>query len=402
MKPRSPLRKANSSGVCTPTFLRSDHPHLPFSPFRYASIVWMCLFFAAPAHGQSIGELLDAYQRSQSEADAQRFVVATLKAQQDRDIQWESVWGDQVEQLRREGKLADAQWEEYLTHAVFLRCTFRRTVRADGPIPFSIREEAVPHSDSSPSPFVRRGDTSSSDFFTTISYQLKTATLNCDSGQREALIARDRPQRDSKEHVAHADDFWPREPFYSRLERYLHPEEAHSNQAWPTGPATVKLEWELKFTTYSRPSRTETHIRCVSFEGRIEIVNADASTVAVTVDPSLRERVTDSIRLDRLQADKQRPEEVCIPLHIIGRPVGLAFEVHLRQKSASWPVGTVASPDGEICEYRLLEATCPGIDITQPADVIFKPAARVGESTTHLFNIWGEDIIKSNVNFRQH
>ena len=362
----------------------------------------MCLFFAVPAYGQGTGELLDAYQSSLSEADAHRFVVATLKAQQDRDIPWESVWGDQIEQLRREGKLSDTQWEEYLTHAAFLRCTFRRTVRADSPIPFCIREEAVPHSGSSPPPFVRRGETSSSDFYTTISYQLKTATLNCDSGQHEVLIARNRPQRDSKELVAHADDFWPRAPFYFRLEEYLHPEEAHSNRAWPTGPATVKLEWELKFTTYSRPSKTETHIRCVSFEGRIEIVDADAPTVALAVDPSLRERVADSIRLGRLQADKQRPEEVSITLDITGRPVGLAFEVHLRQKSASWPVGTVTSPDGEIFEYRLLEATCPGIDVTQPADVIFKPAAHVGESTTHLFKIWGEEIIKSNVKFRQY
>lgn len=332
-----------------------------------------------------VSALLRAYEESSGDAKASRFVTAALQAQMERDVPWDPAWGDSIHNLRREGKVSDGQWKQYVTRAAFYECILRRRVRADAPI-------AVYFYESCP---VRMGDF---DTLLDIDYtwRVGAATLVYSETRTVPLEVRyyfDSPDCVQTAKSTYGDRFWPRAPFTYELQLYLRPKDHSKGNLWQTGKALLTIRIDVAYLDHF--GKTErTYSREFPYEQEIEIVDNRTSTVALWTDPGLRERVGQSIRVRSLQEQKG---EVSLPFDISSQPLGLACEVYVRQGTMSWKLGTVTSPEHAGFGYRYISAKLPDIDVNRPADVVFRPSARLAETTPHLYKIWGEEIVKSDV-----
>ena len=315
-------------------------------------------------------------------------MAATLQAQTDYDVKWDRSWGDTIEWLHREGKLSDRQWKQYVTNAMSYDCVFRRRIRADTPI-------VVYFNESGP---VRMGDfDNASRHHTDYTWDVASATLVCNGTQTVPLEVRhyfDEPDSVRTAKGRCGDCFWPRPPFFSYYFRfYLRPEAPSKPQLWPTGKAFLSFRIDIEYLD-DLHDRQKIGSRQFTYSQEIEIVNTRTTTVTVTRDAALREQIAKSIRVRHLRADS---EELSLPFDISGDLCGLACEVHVRQGATSWKLGTVTSPERPGFEYRYISAKLPDIDVNRPTEVVFRPAAKLAEATPHLYEIWGEEIVKRGV-----
>lgn len=344
--------------------------------------------------------LLAAYEESRSDADAARFVTAALEVQQDRNIAWDPQWGETIEELRRLGKIPDVQWKQYLTHAMFYRCLIRRRVRADTPISVSFYEDPSPLRSPVGWRAVRLGD-GSAEFHIGFTWRVGSVALLRGETETTALKVNyhfDRPEADRSATATLGDHFWPRAPFTNHLRLYLRPTDRPHGDLWPTGHARLRIRFDLAF--FEEPKGAETYSRQFEYEREIEIVDSGTSTVTLSADPGLREKVGQSIRVDTLSVSGGGKGRVSLPFYMSGDAVGLAFDVHVRQGATSWKLGSVTSSVRPGTHYRYVSAELPGVDANRPADVVFRPNACLAETTAHLYEIWGEEVVKSDIRFR--
>ena len=339
----------------------------------------------AKAMQSRVSALLAAYEENSGDAEASKFVTVALQAQAHRDVDWDPLWGEWIYDLRREGKVSDGQWKQYITRAVFYDCILRWRVRADIPIAVYFYESCS----------VRMGD-SVTPLNIDYTWRVGSATLVYSETQMVPLEVRyylDQPDHVQTAESTYGDRFWPRGPFTYHLRFYLRPKDHSQGDLWQTGKARLKVRIDITYLDRSGETQ-KTYSRQFPYEREIQIVDNRTSTVTLSAEPDLRERVAQSIRATCLQ---EHEGAVSLPFDISSRPLGLACEVYVRQDATSWKLGTVTSPERTGFRYRYISAKLPDVDVNRPADVVFRPAARLAETTPHLYEIWGEEIVKSNV-----
>ncbi len=335
--------------------------------------------------------LWKSFGEDSGDVDASDFVAAALEAQRDDGVDWDREWGNTIELLREEGDVSDEQWEQYVTHAMSYACAFRQRIQANVPIQVYFHETCD----------ARMGEPFVQPLHIDYTWRVASAELVYDDSQTKPLEVR--YYFDSADAVGTAENvygnrFWQREPFSFCLRFYLRPKSPPTRSLWRTGKARLRFRIDIEYLDDAR-DRQKIGSRQFKYEQEIEIVGNNTPTVTLTESPSLRERVAQSIRVRHLQEGEG---EVSLPFHMSGEAVGLACDVYVRQGTKSWELGSVVSPVESSFGYRYISAHLPDFDATRPTDLVFRPSARLAESSSHLYEIWGEEIVKRNVSINAH
>ena len=329
------------------------------------------------------------WKTDSADADPSDLVEAALEAQLDYDVEWDRSWGDAIELLRQDGEISDRQWKQYVTHAGSYDCVFRRRIRADTPIAVCFYE----------SRHVRMGNMGTTPLCIDYTWDVTSATLVCNGTRTIPLEVRcyfDDPDWTRSTDRQYGDRFWERPPFWYEFRLYLRPRSPSKGDLWPTGKARLKFQIDIVYVD-DLHHRQKIGTRQFLYDQEIEIVNTQTTTVTMIKDAALREQVAKSIRVRHLQ---EHDGKVSLPFDISGDPHGLACDVYVRQGAMSWKLGNVISPESPGFGYRYISAELPDIDVNRPAEVVFRPAAQLAETTPHLYEIWGEEIVKRDVPIR--
>ena len=320
--------------------------------------------------------------------DVRALVEDGLKCQADPERIWHFQWGDFIEAARKTGLVTDEQWRDYLRHTV------------------SFRFEARPR--------VREGE----------GWILSLAHSRQRQGHAPRYLFRKRVMR-----VRTSGRSWP----------------VHDSCGWqtwygggrsrqlliPFGPGHYDIELDVQYdvadplviaaggsidpTDDIQPAARWQ----VTYSAHVEIVEPEESLVALIDDPALRETMAAFIKIHALRiattttsatpADSTQPEKVTRSLALMchlrcepGLPVGMAFDVFLRDETRRWHLGSGRlKPDLDYpggCVFHTDPDDPDFADFNaRHVDVILAPNTEIAEADSDFLEIWGREIVFEDV-----
>jgi hypothetical protein len=177
------------------------------------------------------------------------------------------------------------------------------------------------------------------------------------------------------------------------------------------GEITVAVEIEQEFFEMgpqwpgkSLGKRTTTITR------PLELVPADAETVKVVTDPSLRDAVEKSLKVESWHITTggnsrtvfvEDDDHVEVSIHAYNPPVGLACDVYLKTPRQEWHVGTASYLAGKRGGWGMRQelADMKGFAAAKPqrVDIVLRPSLKVARNTVDILQMWDGEVVLPDV-----
>ena len=299
-------------------------------------------------------------------ADLDRTADAGLDYQGDSTRPWDTGWGDLLEVAHAAGRLSDERWRRYAGQAAIGMFTFR--VR----------------------PRVRRGDPVPYEF---TSHRGRLGSRNdavwCQPVHARLVWAGEPPQS-----VRLADSFPVGGDSYGKTEPRLYPFQLPRGLA--DGPQAVRLVADLAVGPNENFAVTHPVVTVrLDLPGTFALLPADQPSVTRVHDPSMADAVRRSVRVDGVRSSSAGGVQAGWSLVPPGPPVGLAFEVRVRDRQHDVRVGSFAVPAGTAGAQWPPQVTpdAAGTRLTGGrADVVFVSDPAAAAETVDVTRVWDGQI----------
>ena len=303
-----------------------------------------------------------------------RATDAALAIQGDRSKPWHATIGDFVEAARKQGDVADPQWQRYARQAVLLTVTLRAQVRRGGDdLPMRIAAGGA-----------RVGGVNSG-----LSVQITDPTI-----ARGELI---KPPR----HAGSGSVSFGLSSGGGGASSGMSFElDAPAADAAPLGPreAVVHAKVSVDDNRDNQPPVVEWQ---EDFKATWELVAADAETVKLIEDESHRAAVEQGTTIKFLgthgSGGSNRDEYLSLEMRFKDIPVPLAHAVVLRAADGrEWNMTTINLRGGRGEMGYHTGGLAKGLDVTH-VDVVFRPDAHAARHTVDVTEMWNHEFVVKNV-----
>ncbi len=135
-----------------------------------------------------------------------------------------------------------------------------------------------------------------------------------------------------------------------------------------------------------------------SLQATIEVLAADAETVELVCDESLRGAIEESLTLRSFRiSGASRPSVVTGWFEVVDPPMDFAFDVFVSVGEREWLVGQVDSEvDGQTGLGRMFSRWVTDLDRDR-VDLILRPSRSAARRTLGITRIWDGEIIIEDV-----
>ena len=287
--------------------------------------------------------------RRLSQSQINSIADTMLDLQADSKKPWLGGCGDFIEGARDTKQLSDARWQRYAEHAITFALEVRPWIRRGDPIPFQIRSSGTG----------RAGSRSNIRVLPPAS----------------ALVGDERFN----------GPFWglPRDPF-ATVPTFFPASVAANNYHNRLGDGALNLRVMLDANIARRPGNA-LPLPAVELNAQFNLFPAHESTVLVTHDDSLRERMRRAVSVS-IQRSWQQPDQLLVSIKCNNPPAGIGHAVAISHSGELTPVGTIACPAKETRQFAL---TCDAKGISDlPLTARFYPTPAAAAASTDTFEIW--------------
>ena len=300
---------------------------------------------------------------SQAQIDA--VTDCALAAQADLALPWSVWWGGWVEAARKAGQVSDARWRRYARQAVLpLTLEVRPRIEADAdglPVRLSMPEARLTF----PTHFVLA--------------ELGLA-FRLDGGRWVELTD------------GHAERS---ELYHDFTETGQLPIKTDSGRLAP-GPHHLDVRKPLAVEERGGPARSLASWAQTFVADFVVLPPGEASATPVA-DRREEPKVLASVGIHGLEVGRHGPGEVQCWLRIFEVPVGMAFDVFLRDRAGrEWPMETLTLKAGTYADHIFCSGTAPGLTVGR-ADVLLRPSLAAAEASVDVATYWDRPILLRGV-----
>jgi len=250
-------------------------------------------------------------------------LALALRAQVDDSSKWDPRWGDFIELARQKGAVTDDLWCDYLLGAVRFRVRVGTSARRSAGLHIWYEQEKVRAGeirDSARAVEIREDDLSGIPIQSADNARSEAMTLSRFGGSGTGDIV------DLK-----------REQFAT-----LKP-----------GPQTYHYRYVIQVMEGNSEKILGQRAVEGSFPWRLLAEDEDRPLPALAPDPALRAKVVKSIEINSITRDEQDKTLVQTWIQVNNPPVAMAFDMSLRARGETWPLGPVAWAKGDMESCRI-------------------------------------------------
>ena len=327
--------------------------------------VWWLLINARSSSPQerdpAFSRLLQLLREKKLKSSQSRSVVALiLAAQADPKRAWQKDWGCLIEDLHEQHVVLDEEWNTYWRQGWSLKLYLRQNVSRDGPLPVILSYLSPPK------------DSGRYLVDPPLLYKARIGDISLDVPQVRSRVSR-------SSYVG------------------LPPEIARLKDGPQIVQATVRIPRTLPHAGFFRFPK-ELEPLDIPLQGQFTLFPSDQTTVAMVSRPELESQLIKCIGLKPITVKRRKggsEQNASCTISVNNPPVDIAFSVWIRQGGAEWPIGRV------VC-WRFERQECPlegpANALEGPeAELILRPDPSAGTSTTHVREIWGDELVIEKV-----